>query len=59
VALTTMAQHGVRRLPVIDGAGALTRVLAVDDVLGHVTGELGKLVGLLPLQAQQECDRRP
>ncbi len=57
-ALTTMARRGVRRLPVINSAGSLTGVLAVDDVLGHVMGELGKLVSLMAYGAQREYERR-
>ena len=58
-ALTKMAHHGVRRVPVVDMAGTLKGVLAVDDVLGHVTGELGKLVSLLAHEAEREFERRP
>jgi len=58
-ALTTMARHGIRRLPVVDVAGGLVGVLAVDDILGHVTAELGKLISLMGHEAEREVERRP
>ena len=39
--------------------GALVGVLAVDDVIGHVTAELGKLVALQAIQHEREHVRRP
>ena len=58
-ALTKMETNGVRRLTVVDAAGMVTGVLAVDDVIGHVTGELGKLVSLLAHESEKEVERRP
>lgn len=58
-ALAKMAQHGVRRVPVVDITGSLTGVLAVDDVLRRVTGQLGKLVSLMAREATRETERRP
>jgi CBS domain-containing protein len=57
-ALTKMERAGVRRLAVVDGSGAVSGVLAVDDVIGHVTGELGKLVSLLAHESEREQERR-
>ena len=53
-----MAHHGVRRMPVVDGNGAVSGVLAVDDVVSHVTGELGKLISLLAHEQEHEEERR-
>ena len=58
-ALTTMERQGIRRLPVVDRAGSLTGILAVDDVLSHVMGELDKLVSLLARENEREHVRRP
>ena len=58
-AVTTMQCHGVRRMPVVDQTGALCGVLAVDDVIGHVTAELGKLVSLQATGEEREYVRRP
>jgi len=58
-AVTKMGRNGVRRLTVIDASRAVTGVLAVDDVIGHVTGELGKLVSLLAHESENEVERRP
>ena len=58
-ALTKMELNGVRRLTVVDATGTVTGVLAVDDVIGHVTGELGKLVSLLAHESEKEVERRP
>ena len=58
-ALTKMARQGVRRVPVVGPTGTVTGVLALDDVLGHVTGELGKVVSLLAHEAEREVERRP
>jgi CBS domain-containing protein len=58
-ALTTMQSHGVRRMPVVDLTGSLCGVLAVDDIIGHVTAELGKLVTLQATGEEREYVRRP
>lgn len=36
IALTRMKEHGVRRLPVVDAAGALVGILTLDDILQHL-----------------------
>ncbi|HJN44496.1 MAG: CBS domain-containing protein [Vicinamibacterales bacterium] len=58
-ALSTMQSHGVRRMPVIDRTGSLCGLLAVDDVIRHVTAELGKLVTLQATGEEREFVRRP
>ena len=58
-ALTTMQRHGVRRMPVVDQTGSLSGLLAVDDVIGHVTDELGKIVFLQKTGQKREYVRRP
>jgi CBS domain-containing protein len=44
VALRRMAQAGVRRLPIVNGAGNLCGILSVDDVLGFI-GQASAAVG--------------
>jgi CBS domain-containing protein len=43
-ALHTMRERGVRRLPIIDRAGALVGLVALDDLLVLLTGEMSSLV---------------
>ena len=57
-ALTKMQRHGVRRMPVVDQTGSLSGVLAIDDVIGHVTDELTRIVFLLKTGRKRECVRR-
>ncbi len=59
LALTKMEHNAVRRLPVVDRAGSLTGILAVDDVVSHVTAELGMLTSVQTTQRQREHLRRP
>lgn len=48
--LRRMRAAGVRRVPVVDEAGGLQGILAVDDVVELLTTELGELVALLGRQ---------
>lgn len=43
-ALAVMAQHEVKRLPVIEEDGTLVGIVAHDDVLRHVEAERGERV---------------
>ena len=52
-AMTKMEHNAVRRLPVVDRAGSLTGVLAVDDIVGHVTAELGMLISVQVTQQKR------
>jgi CBS domain-containing protein len=58
-ALEIMRTHGVRRVPVVDDAGALVGILAVDDLLELFAGHLASLVTLIGRQQRMERDRRP
>lgn len=53
-ALELMAQHGVRRLPVVDADGRLRGLVSLDDLLGDICGDM-RVIGRL-LRSQQ---RRP
>lgn len=43
--LVRMRGLGVRRVPVVGAGGALVGVLALDDVIGHMAGEMVNLAG--------------
>ena len=57
-ALTTMQRHGVRRMPVVDQTGSLCGLLAVDDVIAHVTDQLSKVMFLQATGQEREVVRR-
>lgn len=46
-ALAAMRRFGVRRMPVVDGGGALIGIVSVDDALELLAGELGNVSRVL------------
>lgn len=56
--LQKMHEHGVRRLPVVDGAGALVGILTLDDVLQYLTAQQNELVALVAKEQQHERQHR-
>jgi CBS domain-containing protein len=54
-ALERMKEHGIRRLPVVSGDGALVGVLTLDDVLEVLTEQQ---VGLVKIVAQEQRHER-
>jgi CBS domain-containing protein len=54
-ALKKMEEHGVRRLPVVDGNGALVGILTLDDALQFLTEEQ---VGLVKIVVQEQRRER-
>ena len=56
--LTRMHEHGVRRLPIVDGAGALVGILTLDDVLRYLTAQQSELVALVAREQQHERQYR-
>jgi CBS-domain-containing membrane protein len=42
-----LADRGIRRLPVVDGEGQLTGIIALDDVLMLLGNEMGQLASAL------------
>lgn len=50
-ALLTMAEKQVRRLPVVNGEGALVGVLSMDDIITH--GDLKKWEGCCELSSEE------
>ena len=56
--LSKMQAHGVRRLPIVDGAGALVGILTLDDVLRYLTAQQSELVALVVQEQQHERQYR-
>jgi CBS domain-containing protein len=55
-AVKLLAEHGVRRLPVVDAQGRLTGIIALDDMLmllgtemGHIASALSRELGWGPV----------
>ena len=57
--LHRMRSFGVRRVPVVDGAGVLSGVLSLDDVIPALSDELAEIAALVARQAEKEPARRP
>ncbi len=58
-ALARMRQHGVRRLPVVNDTGALTGLLAVDNVLEVLAEEIDSVVRVVKAEQTKETALRP
>jgi CBS domain-containing protein len=57
-ALKTMRDRGIRRLPVVDEAGALYGIVSLDDLVEHVGVALGDIVQALGTERNVENWRR-
>jgi CBS domain-containing protein len=57
--LRRMRSSGVRRVPVVDGEGALAGVLSIDDVVPALSKEIAEVAALVSGQAGREPERRP
>jgi CBS domain-containing protein len=57
--LHRMRLFGVRRIPVVDGHGAVTGLLSIDDILPALSDEVAELAFLVSRQADREPKRRP
>jgi CBS domain-containing protein len=58
-AISRMRAEGIRRLPVVDAAGALVGVLTADDVAGLLAEQLTDLARIAPRQAAMERATAP
>lgn len=54
-ALKLMEEHGVRRLPVVDGDGALIGIVTLDDALRYLTEQQ---IGLVKVVAEEQRHER-
>jgi CBS domain-containing protein len=54
-----MRERGVRRVPVVNDAGALVGILAVDDIIELVAEQLSGLARLIARERTREQQRRP
>jgi len=57
--LRRMRSFSVRRVPVVDGRGALVGVLSVDDVVPALADEIAEVAALVSRQPRREPERRP
>jgi CBS domain-containing protein len=53
-----MRTHGIRRIPVVDGAGGLVGIVSADDMLDLLAEELAELAKIAPRQQVQEVRSR-
>jgi CBS domain-containing protein len=58
-ALARMREAGVRRLPVVDGDGKLSGLLAVDNVLEVLAEQLDSVVRVVKAERTRETATRP
>ncbi len=58
-ALTVMHRMGVRRMPVVGGAGELIGVLSLDDVIDALAAEIASVAGTIRNERQIEGVLRP
>ena len=56
--VSTMAQNGVRRVPVVDAQGALLGIVTLDDLLAHLAPPLATLGELVGHTRQREMEKR-
>lgn len=58
-ALREMRRYGVRRAPVVRANGDLVGVIAVDDIIQHLSVQLSRLADLIRLEQDAELRARP
>lgn len=56
--IRTMAQKGVRRMPVVDAEGALFGIVTLDDLLAHLAPSLADLGEVAGQTRQKEMQKR-
>jgi CBS domain-containing protein len=58
-AIQQMRKHGVRRMPVLDQAGALAGIISIDDLIALLAAEMGELAKLISKEQDEEIRRKP
>jgi CBS domain-containing protein len=58
-AIQQMRKHGVRRMPVLNQAGALAGIVSIDDLIELLAAELGELAKLISKEQAEESVRKP
>ncbi|MGE0387725.1 MAG: CBS domain-containing protein [Gammaproteobacteria bacterium] len=58
-AIALMHQKGVKRLPVVDGAGSLVGLVSADDLLEYFLVPFGDLASIMVRERDTEARRRP
>jgi CBS domain-containing protein len=53
-AVERMHERGVRRLPIVNGSGALVGILTMDDLFRHFTEQQSQLVELMASEERRE-----
>ena len=53
-AIDLMRQHGIRQIPVVDGAGALVGIVADDDLIFLLAGEMSGLAAMVTTEHREE-----
>jgi CBS domain containing-hemolysin-like protein len=56
--LHAMRTAGIRRVPVVDGRGALTGIIAIDDVIEVITGLMCDITLSIKSEQRQEWRTR-
>ena len=58
-AIRTMRKNGVRRMPVVNGTGALVGIVSIDDLIELLADEMGELAKLISREQAEETKRKP
>jgi CBS domain-containing protein len=53
-----MRRRGIRRVPVVDGAGELVGIIALDDMIGLLAEELSEVSRAISHEQEQEAETR-
>ncbi|HEY8379796.1 MAG TPA: CBS domain-containing protein, partial [Nannocystis sp.] len=56
--LRLMRERGIRRVPVVDTAGALVGIITFDDIVDILAEQLSGLATLVKRQIRHEAQRR-
>lgn len=57
--MQAMRKHGIRRMPVVDPAGALVGIVSSDDLLQLLAEGLGDMAWLISREQREEARRKP